>query len=94
MAFAQVSLGVYFHNLAQKEPKQSLQTAQEKLRNTTDCDNETLATNIDDIEVIEESDIAWIPLPLLMIFTASFNLGLGSLTWVIATEVDTLKLHL
>ena len=31
--------------------------------------------------------ISWLPLPLLMIFTAAFNLGLGSLTWVVATEI-------
>ena len=35
--------------------------------------------------------ISWLPLPLLMIFTAAFNLGLGSLTWVVATEILPVK---
>ena len=31
--------------------------------------------------------ISWLPLPLILGFTVAFNLGLGSLTWVVATEV-------
>ena len=31
--------------------------------------------------------ISWLPLPLLMLFTIAFNVGMGSLTWVVATEV-------
>lgn len=30
--------------------------------------------------------ISWLPLPLLMLFTVAFNVGMGSLTWVVATE--------
>ena len=31
--------------------------------------------------------VSWVPLPLILGFTVAFNLGLGSLTWVVATEV-------
>ena len=41
----------------------------------------------DDEEVDLKDKISWIPLPLIMIFTTAFNLGLGSLTWVVATEI-------
>jgi hypothetical protein len=34
--------------------------------------------------------ISWLPLPLLMLFTVAFNVGMGSLTWVVATEVYVL----
>ena len=30
---------------------------------------------------------SWTPLPLLMLFTAAFNIGAGSLTWLIAAEI-------
>lgn len=29
----------------------------------------------------------WLPLPILMLFTAAFNVGMGSLTWTVATEM-------
>jgi hypothetical protein len=32
--------------------------------------------------------ISWLPLPLLMLFTVAFNVGMGSLTWVVATEAS------
>ncbi|XP_071743542.1 facilitated trehalose transporter Tret1 [Lepeophtheirus salmonis] len=32
-------------------------------------------------------EIRWIPLPLIIIFTVAFNIGIGSLTWVITTEI-------
>ena len=38
-------------------------------------------------EEMEESSRTWLPLPLVLAFTVSYNLGLGSLTWVVATEV-------
>ena len=28
-----------------------------------------------------------LPLPILIIFTLAFNVGMGSLTWVVATEI-------
>lgn len=31
--------------------------------------------------------VRWLPLPILIIFTVSFNVGMGSLTWVVATEI-------
>ncbi|QQP57518.1 Uncharacterized protein FKW44_002535 [Caligus rogercresseyi] len=33
------------------------------------------------------SEVRWIPLPLVIIFTVAFNIGIGSLNWVLATEI-------
>ena len=38
-------------------------------------------------EEMEESGLTWLPLPLVLAFTVSYNLGLGSLTWVVAHEI-------
>ncbi len=38
--------------------------------------------------------ISWLPLPLLMLFTVAFNVGMGSLTWVVATEAGRPYVHL
>jgi hypothetical protein len=35
----------------------------------------------------EMDQVRWLPLPILIIFTVSFNVGMGSLTWVVATEI-------
>ena len=82
MAVSQIALGAYFYTLAQ----------------STSLDSESIHTtvnNVTDISDHENDDhhenISWIPLPLIMIFTTAFNLGIGSLTWVIATEVRVEK---
>ena len=31
--------------------------------------------------------VRWLPIPILVIFTVAFNIGMGSLTWVVATEI-------
>lgn len=33
------------------------------------------------------SGLRMLPLPILIIFTLAFNVGMGSLTWVVATEI-------
>jgi hypothetical protein len=38
--------------------------------------------------------ISWLPLPLLMLFTVAFNVGMGSLTWVVATEAGRPYLYI
>ena len=45
-------------------------------------------------EEMEESGLTWLPLPLVLAFTVSYNLGLGSLTWVVATEVLPIRSRL
>ena len=40
-----------------------------------------------DALVLQDSRLNWLPLPILIIYTAAFNIGMGSLTWVVATEI-------
>ena len=85
MAVSQIALGSYFsllaHYLAADKENKTLRVEEEDNgRNNTEDDQPSLLTQI-----------SWLPLPLLMIFTIAFNLGLGSLTWVVATEILPVK---
>jgi len=47
---------------------------------------------LDDIRIAQERNadydhVRWLPLPILIVYTVSFNIGMGSLTWVVATEI-------
>ena len=79
-ATSQIGLGVYFVNLPHHHHRSS---------------HNTSSTSINDDGVVEDSDgspdWSWTPLPLLMIFTIAYNVGLGSLTGVIATEILPVK---
>ena len=55
-----------------KQPLQQLNT-------TTDDD--------DAQRTFEDVRYHWLPLPILIIYTAAYNIGMGSLTWVVATEI-------
>ena len=83
MAVSQIALGAYFYFLAQKIAKNSdFCTYVDEINVTLSDRNVTLHEPLQELV-----NISWVPLPLLMIFTMSFNLGLGSLTWVVATEI-------
>lgn len=36
---------------------------------------------------VNMDDVRWLPIPILVVFTVAFNIGMGSLTWVVATEI-------
>jgi len=80
MAVSHLGLGLYFH-LAN-----CTSTTKDLVEAVT---NQTVFVNEDQDAVLgpKSCQISWLPLPLIMGFTISFNLGLGSLTWVVATEV-------
>ena len=80
MAVSHLGLGLYFH-LAN-----CTSTTKDQIEAVT---NQTVFVNEDQDAVLGPTScqISWLPLPLIMGFTISFNLGLGSLTWVVATEV-------
>ena len=91
MAVSQIALGIYFYILAQRTSVNIVYDKDSEKSNFT-------VNNVTHVEDEEEADPeeknSWIPLPLIMIFTAAFNLGLGSLTWVVATEVrDRIQHH-
>ena len=87
MAVSQIALGSYFSLLAQyladdKENRTLSVEEEDNARNKTEEAHRTSPLL---------TQISWLPLPLLMIFTIAFNLGLGSLTWVVATEILPVK---
>lgn len=85
MAVSQIALGSYFSTLAQY-----LAAGQEN--QTACCEEEDTSNRTrheDSLTLL--THLSWLPLPLLMIFTIAFNLGLGSLTWVVATEILPVK---
>jgi len=93
MAVSQIALGAYFSSLAQyistsgdkfcgdvSESGQNVSLAESSDTNhTKEIDSKASWSEL--------HNISWLPLPLLMVFTVAFNLGLGSLTWVVATEI-------
>ena len=82
MAVSHLGLGLYFHyshcSSTTKGPSIS-----EEARNQT----QLFADEEQEAVLSPSCGISWLPLPLILGFTVSFNLGLGSLTWVVATEV-------
>jgi len=83
MAVSQIALGAYFYFLAQHIADNS------EFCNLVDITTSNISDhNITIHEPTQQlRNFSWAPLPLIMIFTTAFNLGLGSLTWVVATEV-------
>ena len=77
MAVSQIALGSYFSSLA------NYQNLADSQNNKTE--RRSNLTSQEDSNILTQ--LSWLPLPLLMIFTIAFNLGLGSLTWVVATEI-------
>ena len=85
MAVSQIALGSYFFWLEQH-------LADSKENKTVGLEGEDSRCNGTQYEdTILLTQVSWLPLPLLMIFTIAFNLGLGSLTWVVATEILPVK---
>jgi len=87
MAVSQIALGAYFYFLAQQISENSEFCKYVDIINTNQSDHTNLTASEHEPPMLELIDISWIPLPLLMLFTTAFNLGLGGLTWVVATEV-------
>lgn len=103
MAAAQLSMAAYFHlnsNYLQKSSDNyngnfysttESSFAVAPAANASD-DNETTpaTTTTESAELLELPTPVvplWLPLPILMLFTAAFNVGMGSLTWTVATEM-------
>ena len=91
MALSQIALGAYFSLLAQYlSSESSCVTDRQLVQNEHNISKSDLDNNNNktiDASLSEIPSISWLPLPLLMMFTVAFNLGLGSLTWVVATEI-------
>ncbi len=93
-AVSQIALGLYFYSLAQpavpfvpllaspacpQDPQLNLSMDSGlSMDPGLQSDNRSSSTAL---------SLTWLPLLILILFTVSFNLGLGSLTWVVATEI-------
>ncbi len=45
-------------------------------------------TEAEEEDVLVRVDYArWLPIPILVVYTTAYNVGMGSLTWVVATEI-------
>ena len=102
MALAHLALGAYFTSLAQifsDDERSGALCGVYDMSEELDNDNATLTENITSTEqsqqlktsstnsFVELHTISWLPLPLLVLFTIAFNIGLGPLTWVVAIEI-------
>ena len=90
MPIDQCSLGFYFQAL---DAKQGLQPSLCSTSIVSNPQNQTSSPiNVSSSTELFQAradlaKVSWLPLPLILGFTVAFNLGLGSLTWVVATEV-------
>ena len=100
MAVSQIALGAYYTSLAQifsgDERIGAFCGVYDILE---ELDNETLSENLTSTEQSQQlktssiysseelHTISWLPLPLLVLFTIAFNIGLGPLTWAVAIEI-------
>ena len=96
MALSQISLGVYFYMLNFKNLNLNKEVI--KMTSTTSAVNSTFnapsSTDKFDSKSSFDRDfdwVHWLPLPLLIVFTLAFNIGMGSLTWVVATEISPVR---
>jgi len=90
MAVAQCSLGFYFQALDAKQGLQPSLCLTSISSNLTSLSSSMNLSSSSSSLIQARADLAkvsWLPLPLILGFTVAFNLGLGSLTWVVATEV-------
>ena len=90
MAIAQCSLGFYFQALDAKQGLQPSLCLTSIVLNPQNQTGSPMNVSSSTQLIQARADLAkvsWLPLPLILGFTVAFNLGLGSLTWVVATEV-------
>ena len=90
MAIAQCSLGFYFQALDAKQGLQPSLCLTSIVLNPQNLTGSPMNVSSSTQLIQARADLAkvsWLPLPLILGFTVAFNLGLGSLTWVVATEV-------
>ena len=90
MAITQCSLGFYFQALDAKQGLQPSLCLTSIVLNPQNLTGSPMNVSSSTQLIQARADLAkvsWLPLPLILGFTVAFNLGLGSLTWVVATEV-------
>ena len=78
-----MSLGIYFYMLKIERNPSAVNNSIQPLQqlNTTTTDDDDAQRTFEDVRY------HWLPLPILIIYTAAYNIGMGSLTWVVATEI-------
>ena len=80
MGMSMIATGVYFHNLVQ-QTSDMVSGESDDVKNITNNIKSTLSDN-------DGSNLpSWWLLPVLQTYTFFYNIGLGSLTWTVATEI-------
>ena len=78
MGMAQLAMGAYLYFLSENS---------DMLKETPE-DTDSLSPPETPLRPFWNTElIRWLPIPILIVFTVAFNIGMGSLTWVVATEV-------
>ena len=98
MALSQISLGIYFYMLNFNNVTNSSKDVMLMTSTTTSAVNSTSSAPSGTVRVYStppfDKDydwLRWLPIPILILFTLSFNIGMGSLTWVVATEISPVR---
>ena len=92
MALSQISLGVYFYmlnfnNLILNTDVTLIASKTSAVNSTTNAPTGTGGVQSTPSFSEDFGWLHWLPLPILVIYTLAFNIGMGSLTWVVATEI-------
>ena len=100
MALSQISLGVYFYMLNSSNLilKTHVKDVTLMTTSTTSAVNSTFYAPSGTPDGYSTSNfnkeydwLTWIPIPTLIIFTIAFNIGMGSLTWIVAAEISPVR---
>lgn len=89
MAVSQLALGVYFYILkgGDHDNRQSSNADGPFVNATFVVEENESDPWQHTFPLLDMKQVRWLPIPILIIFTVAFNIGMGSLTWVVATEI-------
>ena len=100
MALSQITLGVYFYMLNSSNLilKTHVKDVTLTTTSTTSAVNSTSYAPFGTQDGYSTSSsnkeydwLTWIPIPTLIIFTIAFNIGMGSLAWIVAAEISPVR---
>ena len=100
MALTQITLGVYFYMLNSSNLilKTHVKDVTLMTTSTTSAVNSTSYAPSGSQDSYSTSTfnkeydwLTWLPIPTLIIFTIAFNIGMGSLTWIVAAEISPVR---
>ena len=101
MALSQISLGFYFYMLNFNNNVNLKKDVTMITSTTTSAVNSTFSAPSGTGGVYSTPSfdpdydwVRWLPIPILILYTIAFNIGMGSLMWVVASEISPAMLTL